>query len=231
MHNPGTGNTTNRSRGRPRDEDGSVTQYVRGGVVELGESELKPWEPERIRPIHQQIVALAACGLKNKEIAEKLGVSESHVSVILNHPETQDLKNQLTTDYVVALTRNTRTRIEAAANEAIDKVVALMRHGKSEQVQQRSAFDILDRAGFKPREVHVNTNINLNREDAQMLTDALHETVREVETFEEASYREVEAERDGGTAAATPTHNQPSTHDRGPGSPTGPAGYPTRDGD
>jgi hypothetical protein len=194
-----------------------VTQYARGTgeVVVLAPNELKPREPERIRPIHQQIVALHSCGVSNKEIAEQLGCSESHVSVILHHPETQELREKLTTDFVAALMQNTRTRIEGAANEALTKVIDLMRHAKSEQIQQRSAFDILDRAGFKPREVHVNTNINLDREDAMLLSQALAETKMDLEDLDAASYREFEAEsNDGGSGPA----GQPNI-------------YPTRDGD
>lgn len=153
--------------------------------------DLKYWEPEKLKPVHFQIVALSASGKKNFEIADLLGVTEPWVSVILNHPDAQMLRSQLVARVVESVTDDTAELIKSHTREAFMTVVELMRSAKKEETRQRSAFDILDRGGFKPRDVHVNTNINLGREDAELIADALSESSQDVPKFREVESMEV----------------------------------------
>ena len=139
-------------------------------------SELDYWEPLRLGPRHKTVLALKASGLSGREIASVTGYGEAWVSVIINHPDAQPLLAQLTTDHVAEIATDVRSMIIGAAREAHLKVIDLMRNAKSERVQQLSAFDVLDRAGFKPKEVIQHEKIDLGDKGAQEIADALRET-------------------------------------------------------
>lgn len=109
----------------------------------------KTWSPEKWSPRHRLIVALHLGGDKNKEIAEKLDVSESHVSIVLNDPRAvHEIERMSQT--IADRTLDTALRLKLYANEALDEIVEEMRMARSEKVRQTAAFGILDRAGFTP---------------------------------------------------------------------------------
>jgi len=141
-----------------------------------GIDELKPWEPNELSDRHMHVIALAASGMKNNAISAVLDMSESRVSVILNDPRSRAIRAELSSDFVGKLMTDTREVIQGHALEAVYAVVDLMRNGVSEQVRQRSAFDILDRAGFKPVERSVSAKVNLPDGAVDAIVQALNES-------------------------------------------------------
>jgi predicted transcriptional regulator len=139
---------------------------------------LKPWEPKKLNSRHKQIIAMSAAGVRNKDIADLLGMSQSRVSVILNDPRSRVLERQLASDVVSQIATDVSERIQGAAGEAFDVVKNLMDNADSERVRQTSAFDILDRAGFKPKETTANLNLNVDGDQLETLVEVLKE-VRE----------------------------------------------------
>lgn len=107
------------------------------------------WSPEKWSPRHRLIVALHLGGDRNKEIAEKLNVSESHVSIVLNDPRAVH-EIQRMSEAVADRTLDTALRLKLYANEALDEIVEELRSSRNEKVRQSAAFGILDRAGFTP---------------------------------------------------------------------------------
>lgn len=112
-----------------------------------GNGELKYWHPEEFGSRHILTAKLHAAGLRNNEIESITGYSQSRVSHILNDPRAkeiiEDTRRRITDDIDdVAL------RLRALSNEALDKVVDIMRFSDDETAAQRSAFSILDRAGY-----------------------------------------------------------------------------------
>lgn len=100
------------------------------------------------------IARLSAVGYKNKEIATALDMSEGRISVILSDPRAQiDIADAVESvaDNIIDL----HDRLKAHAYEALDEIVDSMRHSKDEKVRQKSAFGILDRAGYTPVQKHV----------------------------------------------------------------------------
>ena len=113
---------------------------------------LKAWEPKRLSQRHKQCCALKATGLRQKEIAEMTGYSESRVSVILNDPRSVALINQISSKIVENVVEETGEFIKGHTLEAAQIVVELMRSAESEPVRLSAAKDNLDRGGFKPKE-------------------------------------------------------------------------------
>lgn len=130
---------------------------------------------KRLSPVHKQIIALSAAGLKNAEIAETVGKSYAWVSTILNHPEAKRLRNELSSELVSGLLLDTQELIQAHTREAVDTVIHIMRHASKEHIQLQAAKDILDRGGFKPVERVQSTNLNLSAQDAGHITEALRQ--------------------------------------------------------
>lgn len=135
---------------------------------------------QELSPIHKQMCMYAAMGFKNYEIAEIMNYSESRISIVLNHPDAEAMIARMTTDLINKTTDDVALRIRGATLEAQTKVLELMRSAKSESIQKECAFDILNRGGFKPREVHVNASVELPREEAELIRETLNEMGREI---------------------------------------------------
>jgi hypothetical protein len=109
----------------------------------------KEWSPAKWSPRHRLVVALHLGGDTNKEIAEKLSLSEGRVSVVLNDPRAV-YEIERMARRIADRTIDTALRIKLYANEALDEIVEELRTSKSEKVRQSAAFGLLDRAGYTP---------------------------------------------------------------------------------
>jgi hypothetical protein len=89
-----------------------------------------------------------------------VGISESAVGSIIGRPQFKAAMAAATSQ-VIAHGGKIATRLMELAEPALERVAYLMDNAKNEGIQMRSAFDILDRAGYKPVE-RVETN-NTNR--------------------------------------------------------------------
>lgn len=143
-------------------------------------SELKNGQALELTPLHKTIIAFRAAGLRRNEIAEVLKVTPATVTNVTKHPDAQPILARLTADHVAEVSKDTRQSIEAASMEAFLKVQNLMREGKSETVQMNCAFDIMDRAGFKPKEAAPIIQVALG-DNAGVFLEAIREMKNPVE--------------------------------------------------
>jgi DNA-binding CsgD family transcriptional regulator len=157
---------------------GEVTwQERRAGVpatTENGELILDYHSPLNLTPRHKTIIALSATGLNRKEVAQIIGCAPATITNVLKHPDAERLLAQLTSDHVVGITEDVSQGISATAKEAFLTIRGLMREAKSEVVRQNCAFDIMDRAGFKAREIPQQPPVNLG--DGKEFLVALRES-------------------------------------------------------
>jgi transposase len=109
----------------------------------------KAWSPEKWTPRHRLIIALHLGGDTNKEIAEKMDLSEGRVSVILNDPRAVYEVERMS-QRVADRTVDTGIRLKLYANEALDEIIEELRTCSNVKVRQSAAFGILDRAGYTP---------------------------------------------------------------------------------
>lgn len=150
----------------------------------MAEQYLDYYHPQEFSIRHKHVVALRAAGLKNTEIEEATGYKPATISKILSDPRAKKMLQDLSRDFIEQLTKDTQEAIQGTAFEAFEKVRYLMRSAESERVQQTSAFDILDRGGFKPREQSVSTQIRVSSSDIERLISALEESKEEPEELE-----------------------------------------------
>ena len=148
-----------------------------------GEPE-KPWQPIKYKPRQEQVIALHLGGLKNDEICEVTGYSPSRVSVLITDARAQEVISQARGDLLRDMSRGVKDVIVSHSLEAVEKVVFLMQNAKSEKVQQTSAFDLLDRAGHKPKDVSLSAKLVVETDDAKLIAEALSEISTPPEALE-----------------------------------------------
>ena len=139
--------------------------------MEMG---LKPYEPQRLNTRHMQILLLTASGLKGVEIAEIMDMSQSRISVIKNTPQAGAIIARLRGELQRGYIQDIKGAITSYTGEAVERIADLMR-GENESVALSAAKDILDRGGYKPREVTVAAQVNIDSKQAEQLMNALVE--------------------------------------------------------
>lgn len=142
---------TEASRLSPEVQD--LIQRLLDGSEPLGR-DLKQWEVLKFNPIHVNVCVLRAAGFRGVEIHKVLGMEQSTISVILNHPYGVKLVGALVPRGAVKVF-DIKTRLEENASELLDHMYSLAM--KSEEVEDvaKVTFGVLDRAGFQPKQ---NTN-------------------------------------------------------------------------
>ena len=140
--------------------------------------------PKEFSATHWHMFAMRASGMRPGEIASALGYSPSRVSVILNDPRAKALVARMTGDVLRDFQLDVRDLIQSYTGEAVETVATLMRHAESEPVRLGAARDLLDRGGFKPKEVVTHAHVEIDHEDAQRILGALKEAKEEAPVFE-----------------------------------------------
>lgn len=135
--------------------------------------------PVDLSPIELQVFIAYLMGWPHWRIAMQTGISESAVAATIKRSNFQAAIAQATAN-AIAHGAKIATKLALAAEPALDRILYLMDNAKNENVQMRTAFDILDRAGYKPveksetleKKVSVGFNIGaLEPEDRERLRD------------------------------------------------------------
>lgn len=99
-----------------------------------------------------QLLRMVAAGISFADCAKALGRSYQSVMVWSKEPQFLERLKELNLEMYQEIdaqlklaAKTTRERIELAANEALDKVIDLMRGADSEVIQFRAAQDLMDR--------------------------------------------------------------------------------------
>lgn len=140
----------------------------------------KYWEPKKLRERHKIAIRLQSCGMTNRQIAESLGYTESRVCIILRDPRAEVFRAEASGLIADGLDDIT-LRLKHYAGEALSHVVELMRTSGSDTVSQRSAFDILDRAGYNKVDKAIVATHNISDEKVAQLMGALEETQKVID--------------------------------------------------
>lgn len=139
--------------------------------------------------------SLVAGGLTPGELADAYGFSVSHISRIINSPmflaEVERLEAQA--DKVAADVREDIRKLAERAIEVLDEQLNMK--GIPEQVRQRAAFDVLDRAGYGSKEKRPpgGNSLHLTQINVGQLSDT--DLKNEVMDLIEGEYEERDEER------------------------------------
>lgn len=147
---------------------------------------LKPWEPEELSPLHKNILAMLAAGMRGREISKMPGMPcESRISVIKQSPAGKHFLAQLSAEMGKRIARDARDIINAHTTEAAQRIIQIMRSAENDGVALRAAQDLLDRGGLKPVEQSQVMHVAVEAQDVDRLLEALNETRERHEDLEE----------------------------------------------
>jgi hypothetical protein len=116
---------------------------------------------EKLSPRHYAAMRRIICGDTTKEICEEMGWNSTYLTMLKSDPlfaaELKAQEEKIKSRFVEAVAKGevvdpVRDELDKAKVEAIRMNIELMKNATSEAVRQRSAWDILDRAGYKPTE-------------------------------------------------------------------------------
>lgn len=153
----------------------AVTTQVLAGEAPRGR-ELKTWEMQTLAPLHIQILFDRADGMRTKALAEKYGMAESRMSVILHHPDSEYFLGEVmgvTADRIA----DPIERMKSFAQEMINVKLDIIRDEETPRVLKNDiASDFLDRAGYGARkklDVETKHSVMIPAAAAARLSDAL----------------------------------------------------------
>lgn len=176
---------------------------------------LKEWEPATLNERHLLMISARAGGMYQTDIAKAFGVTDGHVSVVMNHPDAVYILTRLQAMRAEDPT-GIETRLRRLAEPAVDILEKALNPAtepdelKDALRRTPIAFRALDINGYgaKHREVqrHEHTHRHqLEASPAQMgeLARALRES-REIEEVETVVLDEAEAQRALGPGGEPP---------------------------
>lgn len=177
--------------------------------------ELKYWEPDRLNERHLTMLMMRASGIKQRDIARIMGVTDANVSVVMNHPDgvyvltrLQAARFSMPTEY--------EKRLEDLNSYAVDAIEELLQDTEVPAIKRvPAAFKLLEMNGHGRKKVEetktVNVNLNASSAELGLLTRAL----REVQEIPEINYIDV-SPGPGGELPASPPRQLPNGTDAPP---------------
>jgi transcriptional regulator len=129
-----------------------------------------------------KIVALHAAGYKNIEIAEMIGVTKEDVSLILRHPSSKKIIEELAQKLLKDTINTVKSNYVAHADEAFRATLKLMRHSKNDRVKLEAARDITKAAGVLD-ERSSDGKTPIDPESAKIISATLKELAEETKEF------------------------------------------------
>jgi len=118
----------------------------------------KSLQPKQLKTRHRVIMEHLLAGMSQREVARKIGMSESRLSIIVNTDSFQRELSQLRSvqdarviEKNASAVDEVNQRLREEALKSVERLVQLRDTASSEPVQRGSATDILDRAGYQPK--------------------------------------------------------------------------------
>lgn len=110
---------------------------------------------------HKEIARLLVSGVSQQEIAKRLSLSESWVSIVCNSPIFQQYLSSLRGRVEVGLADVRATINEGAVQSATLLLNMLKKDDVNHQTKAKIAFDFLDRAGYGAIKTVRNENLTV----------------------------------------------------------------------
>jgi len=109
-------------------------------------SQSQPQTELELPPKLHQAARLKALGFRHREICEKLGMSESHLSIVSNSPLFKAVVKELSEELDDA-TKVAQEVLVEASPEAAEKLVTIMQTTQHEGLKRLVALDVLKGSG------------------------------------------------------------------------------------
>lgn len=163
----------------------------------------EPRAINRISPRQKDIMRRLLLGQTQKEIADYLGYSPVRVSQIVNSPVFKRAFQMYEATFEEMFTERLvdkkvedpiKEKLDLYKVDAIDTMYELMNQAESDNVRRASAQDILDRAGYKPRDVvETSHSFKVDPETATNINRALVDLGVDLEGIQEEFFPDEES--------------------------------------
>jgi transcriptional regulator with XRE-family HTH domain len=117
---------------------------------------------------------LKALGFSQREISERLGISESRLSIIAKSPLFKLTVKKLESELDEGVRKSQRILAEAAP-EAAETLVDIMRNKELQRLRKEASMDILRGAGAVRGEEKPRLNINISDSKLELILQTLKE--------------------------------------------------------
>src|SRR5215472_15463156 len=135
------------------------------------------WQPKTFKPEHIHIVRLHWNGYDNSEIAQFLGCSETHVSLVLNCDEAKRLLQQLR-EHTIDSFDDTQDDFQLVLPLVRREKIKLALEATDERVRNIACSDILAIAGHSPvRRLEVSRTDRKQSDPEKMTPDELRDAI------------------------------------------------------
>lgn len=124
---------------------GALADDTEGHLVAAPDLPAK-WELKELRPMHRQVAALVAQGMKYREVAAMVNIHPAYVTTLMAQPLIQE--------YVKSLCGVAESRIEALFPKSVEVIAEIMDKGseKGKLAAVKLQLDATKRLGSKRRE-------------------------------------------------------------------------------
>jgi transcriptional regulator with XRE-family HTH domain len=129
---------------------------------------------EDLPPKHYQAARLKALGFSQREISERLGISESRLSIVAKSPLFKLTVKKLESELDEGVRKSQRILAEAAP-EAAETLVDIMRNKELQRLRKEASMDILRGAGAVRGEEKPRLNINISDSKLELIMQTLKE--------------------------------------------------------
>jgi transcriptional regulator with XRE-family HTH domain len=131
-------------------------------------------EGEELPPKHHQAARLKALGFSQREISQKLGISESRLSIIAGSGLFKLTVRKLESELDEGVTKAQRIMAEAAP-EAAQTLVDIMQDKELQRLRKEASMDILRGAGAVRGEEKPALTINISDSKLELIMQTLKE--------------------------------------------------------
>lgn len=145
---------------------------------------------------HDLVVMLQCNGMTNNEISIELGFDESYISRIVNDPRGIKRLEEFRTKLIAGI-EDAGQKLQALAVESAERAGELMRQDGDLGVAARSAFGILDRAGYSTVEKHLHAHVQFSEDKVNKLLEMTEKANKVSGRFNYSDVEEVEVEEVG----------------------------------
>ncbi len=99
----------------------------------------------KLTPAQTKAMPLLVSGLKQKEIADKVGVTPQTISTWMKNPKFVAYLNQARTDAL----DSARDLLRGLAFEAVEELRSIILNSESDEVKRKAIMDVLEMIGIK----------------------------------------------------------------------------------
>lgn len=177
--------------------------------------ELKAWEPQTLNERHLSMIMMRVSGVKQREIAQIFGATDSNVSIVLNHPDAEYLLSRLHAARF-SMPNDIEKRLEALNEDAVRVLEELMSDEEVSALKKTpAAFKLLERNGYGKKQVveHEHRHrLEANGDQLAQLASALRESrsIEDQPTIEVTDLNEAQRLLQGPIPGGEPAVSPPS---------------------